>query len=662
MRISLRTRLTISFVTIILALGSIAAAAGIHFIDSGIITQAQDKVRLDLNTAREVYKNRLESIKTILEFTAIRPTIKEALVRRDRPYLQSKLDEVRREGGIEAITVTDQQGRVVLRSHNPSVHGDDVSGEPLIREAMAKKTPQSATEIIPSEELQKDGSAFAARAHIEYVPTRKAEPRPEAEERDGMMMMAASPILDDRGGLIGVISGGDLLNRDYEIVDRIKDIVYRDEQYQGKDTGTATIFQGDLRISTNVMTEDGQRAIGTRVWEDVGDQVLRMGTPWIGEAFVVNDWYFTAYEPIRDLRGQVIGMLYVGMLKRPFADARTRIIAIFSGIVLVGVVIVILAANYLAARISKPMREMQRVAQEIAGGDYSRRIAIHSNDETGELASSFNRMTEKLTSALEELRRWAETLEEKVEERTARIREMQRQLVQAEKMASVGKLAAGVAHEINNPLTGILTNASLLLEEVPAGDQRHGDLKAIVDETIRCREIVKGLLDFARQTEPKRAAADVNGLIASVIALVQNQAAFQDIRIREELSAGMPRILLDADQIRQVFMNIVLNAADAMPRGGELTIRSDLDEAGASVRIRFSDTGHGIGAEHLDRIFDPFFSTKEKGTGLGLSISYGIVERHEGTIEVESRVGHGSTFTVTIPIAPPSAPAGGEEP
>lgn len=652
MKMSLRKRLTFSFVAVILVLGLIAAFAGIHFIGSGIIKEAQDKVRLDLNTAHEVYKNKLESISTILEFTAIRTMIRDALIKKDRAYLESKLDEVRKEGGIDILSITDKEGKVVLRTHSPGVYGDDQSSDPMIKQVMAKKAPFSSTEIVPYNELKKDGGSFPERAHIILVPTPKAEPTQKTVERDGMMMKVAVPVLDDKGELIGVMYGGNLLNKNYEIVDKIKDIVYRDEKYRGKDIGTATIFQGDLRISTNVMNQDGSRAIGTRVWKEVGDQVLEQGVPWIGEAFVVNDWYFTAYEPIRNMHRDVIGILYVGMLKAPFADARTKILAIFSGIVLLGIVIVILVANYLAGRISNPMKEMQKVAGQIADGDYSKKILVRSNDEVGELAYSINKMTEKLISVHDELRRWAETLEEKVDERTTRIRDMQKQLIQAEKVASLGRLAAGVAHEINNPLTGILTNSSLLLEDFKEGERQYGDVKAIVDETLRCRQIVKGLLDFARQSEPKRVAVSINELIDSVVSLVQNQAAFQNIKIQKELSQ-LPEMLLDGDQMKQVFMNIVLNAADAMPRGGELKIKSEMDKTGEYVVVKFSDTGHGIDEEHLGKVFDPFFSTKEKGTGLGLSVSYGIVERHEGTIEVESQLGRGSTFTVKLPVSRP---------
>jgi len=223
------------------------------------------------------------------------------------------------------------------------------------------------------------------------------------------------------------------------------------------------------------------------------------------------------------------------------------------------------------------------------------------------------------------------------------------QLFRSEKLASLGKLAAGVAHEINNPLTGILTNSSLLLEDMDKDDPNREDVEVMVKETIRCREIVKRLLDFARQTQPQKRMANINALIDNIILLVRNQTSFRNILIEKDLGGDIPDILVDPDQIQQVFVNIILNAAEAMTKGGTLTIRSMRSADGDSIVITLADTGHGISEEVRERIFDPFYTTKEHGTGLGLSISYGIIEQHGGTISVDSVVDRGSTFTITLP-------------
>jgi len=226
---------------------------------------------------------------------------------------------------------------------------------------------------------------------------------------------------------------------------------------------------------------------------------------------------------------------------------------------------------------------------------------------------------------------------------------MQAHLIQSEKLAGVGKLAAGVAHEINNPLTCVLTNSSLILSDLPPDDPRRDDLQAIVDETLRCRKIVKGLLDFARQTKPQKQKLDLNKVAGDVIALVRNQASFQNISIDAELDPGIPLVLADADQMRQVVLNIILNAADAMPQGGKIRVHSSYKSISNYAALRISDTGPGIPAEIQDKMFEPFFTTKRTGTGLGLAIAYGIMERHKGSLRVESSPGRGTTIEVILP-------------
>lgn len=232
------------------------------------------------------------------------------------------------------------------------------------------------------------------------------------------------------------------------------------------------------------------------------------------------------------------------------------------------------------------------------------------------------------------------------------LRETQLQLMQSEKMASLGKLAAGVAHEINNPLGGILIFSKMLLEDLPLNDPRREDLERISQEAMRCKEIVKGLLEFARQTSYKMEPTDLNRALQQCISLLENQALFHNIRIVNELDPHLPLIMANSSQLNQVFMNIILNAAEAMEGQGTLIIRTQLGLDKTSVLIEFTDTGCGIKAELLPRIFEPFFTTKEvgKGTGLGLAMSYGIIEKHRGRIWVRSKEGEGSTFTIELPL------------
>jgi two-component system, NtrC family, sensor kinase len=426
--------------------------------------------------------------------------------------------------------------------------------------------------------------------------------------------------------------------------------VFKEEEYKGRPVGTATIFQDDVRISTNVQAADGTRAIGTRASAEVADDVLSRGNTWRGRAFVVQDWYLSAYAPIRDLSGTTIGMLYVGVLERPFTDSLLRNLLVFLGIAAGGVALVNLIAVRVARRISGPIHDLTLAAHRIAQGDYTTAVRESTDDELGDLAHSFNIMTTEVESAHLALRESADELERKVEVRTAELRRMQAQMIQSEKMVAIGKLAAGVAHEINNPLTGVLTNSSLMLEDLPDDHPWREDVQTIVNETLRCRKIVKGLLDFSRQTKPQRTLLNMNQVVEDVLALVRNQTVFRSIRITYDLDSKLPAVLADADQMRQVVLNIVLNAAEAMVQDGELRLSSSSDAAARTIDIVVADTGPGIPDDVRARVFEPFFTTKKTGTGLGLAVAYGIMERHHGELLIDTARGRGTTFTIRLPI------------
>ncbi|MFO7831851.1 MAG: ATP-binding protein [Desulfuromonadaceae bacterium] len=321
-------------------------------------------------------------------------------------------------------------------------------------------------------------------------------------------------------------------------------------------------------------------------------------------------------------------------------------------IVLVCVLLVLLfmALLVLTKRfIIVPVRRIIAHQRRIAEGDLSGHIEVKSHDELGLLASGANEMTDSLRQSHEEVRAWANTLEDKVKERTRRIEEMQGNLARSERLASLGKLVAGIAHEINNPLTGILTYSSMAEERDDIDPQLRKDLQTITHETQRCAEIVRGLLDFGRESIPTKRFTSVDGLIDKTLALVEHQTIFQDIQINRNYAEGLPDIEVDPNQVEQVFMNMFLNAAHAIPEGGEIGI--DTWQDSDKIMIAISDSGSGISPENMAKIFDPFFSTKDQqGTGLGLSVSYGIIKNHGGTIGVESTEGVGTRFLISLPL------------
>ena len=649
--LSLRTKLILSFLVVIIIGGVLSLSFGSRLVKDTIIQEAQVKVKHDLSAAWMVYNEKLNNIKEIVSLTASREGLHDAIKANDKSYILRNLRRVREEEGLDILNLTDRNGKVVFRTRNPEVVGDDQSQDDIIREAL-KNGDFAYTQIVPREELLKEGKDLADKAYMEFIPTPKAAPRPENKETSGMMLKAAASVKDDSGTILGILYGGILLNRNYDIVDRVKEIVYKGEKYKGRDRGTATIFQHDLRISTNVPNENGERAIGTRVSKEVNKAVLVEGQPWIDRAFVVNHWYITAYEPIKDINDKIIGILYVGMLERPYIDTTNRVMLTFTLLAALCVVFLLVILYFATSRITNPLQKMVIATQEIAKGDLSHKVEVNSRDEIGYLADSFNQMTADLKTANQKLIGWGRTLEKKVEERTKELREMQAHLIQSEKLASLGKLAAGIAHEINNPLGGILIYSHLLLEDTPKKSPHHENLKKIVKETSRCKDIVKGLLEFARPKEPEMSQINLNDVMERSLAIVEGQALFQNIKVNRKYASDIPKIVADGSQLQQVFMNIIINAAEAMNGKGTLSLSTSRDSEGSRIEARISDTGHGIKEEDKKRLFEPFFSTKEvgKGTGLGLAISYSIIQKHNGTIEVESQEGKGSTFTVKLPV------------
>ncbi|MDD5176885.1 MAG: ATP-binding protein [Sterolibacterium sp.] len=326
----------------------------------------------------------------------------------------------------------------------------------------------------------------------------------------------------------------------------------------------------------------------------------------------------------------------------------------------------------------RPLRDLEAGAQRLSSGDLEQLIPERSTDEFGQVAKSFNAMTLALKSSQKELQEWALTLERKVKERTRELRIAEAETARSEKLASVGLLAAGIAHELNNPLTGVLTFSHLLRKKMPEGSQDAEDLDLVIRETKRCAAIIRRLLDFAREKPPEKKFADLNSIIENTTRIIERPASFRDVSITMDLDSELPPIWVDADLIEQVIMNMVVNAQHAVEEGGDINIqtRRVLRAANAEygdtpvpmVELSITDTGCGIPKENLKRIFDPFFTSKEvgKGTGLGLSVSHGIVSAHGGSIEVESQVGKGSTFRTYLPVDPPAKVsgngAGGKQP
>ncbi|MBI5022437.1 MAG: cache domain-containing protein [Ignavibacteriales bacterium] len=647
---SIQSQLILYFTIAILVPTVITSVVGVKLIYNQIITRAETKTLSDLNSAREIFRNKITHIESIARLTSARSLIVKALIENNRTFLQKDLLRTLTREHLDVLTILDKNGHLISRSRKLEPDEHSFIRDKFVQRVIDTKRIVKGVDIVSRDYLVNESAHLAEQAAMDIIPTPKSKAHTEHKETSGMMLKAVVPIFEDNGIFVGVLIAGVLLNRNFEVVDKIKEVVHEGEIYKGSEIGTATIFQNDLRISTNVKNQDGSRAISTLVSEEINYEVLQKGNRYVGEAFVVNSWYLSAYEPIRDIENKIIGILYVGILKKPFDDILRNALITFLSIALGGIVLIIFGAVRMAKQISTPLKRIEDIANKIADGDYHHSITVHAPREIEHLAGSINRMAKELEKEKQELEVWGNKLEVKVSERTEEIKKIHAQLFRSEKLASLGKLAAGVAHEINNPLTGILTNSSLLLDDLPASDPRREDIDVIVKETIRCREIVKRLLDFARQTKPQKQIVNINEIIENIILLVRNQTSFRNIQMQRNLHENLPEIMADRDQIQQVFINIIINASEAMSKGGLLSISTAISPVKDSLIITFKDNGPGIPENIREKIFDPFFTTKEQGTGLGLSISYGIIEQHGGEINVESSSGQGTTFIIQLPI------------
>src|SRR3954447_16944817 len=308
--------------------------------------------------------------------------------------------------------------------------------------------------------------------------------------------------------------------------------------------------------------------------------------------------------------------------------------------------------------VGRPVKALHDGTEHLAAGDLGYQIDVHSKDEMGELARSFNDMSRELESEHKENAAWTQTLEQRVEQKTRELKRAHEHALHTEKMASIGKMAAVLAHEINNPLSGILTYAKLLRKYLDHGDKGESrrqeirdSLDLIASESRRCGDLVKNLLTFSRTTPMNIQPTNLNRVIEQVLRLVQHQMDLTGIHLQEQLESDLPLVDCDGAQIEQVLLALLMNAIDAMPQGGNLWITSTSCLDPKAIRIVVRDDGAGIPAEILPRIFEPFLTTKEtgRGVGLGLAISSSILERHNGTIEVQSELGKGTVFTVTLP-------------
>ena len=634
----LRTRVLAPFAIVIVMFSVSVAVLGYYVIKKNIVERAQIKVRSDLNSAREIYVHEVENVRNAVRLTAHRFFIKDALAKNDKETLNTELGKIRESESLDILTLTDSSGKVVVRSRNPSVSGDMQADDELVGFVLAHEEAVAGTVIVAGDDLAKDGADLAEQAYFKFIPTPKAKAREDTEERSGMTIKAAGPVVGYDGKLVGILYGGKLLNRNYGIVDKVKETVYKGETYKGRDMGTATIFQGDLRISTNVANNEGERAVGTRVSQEVNEQVLEKGLPWVERAFVVNSWYKTAYEPIKDVEGNIVGILYVGILEQPFNDMSRNIFLVFLVIVITASGLSAGLEAVLTRKISRPVERMLEATKELSGGSLGYEVESETGTlEFDALAASFNEMSA-------ELRR---------REKSLRIMNEELEVLNKTYLDLVGF----VSHELNGIVATTIMNAAAVREGL------FGEINAKQGQALQA---VTKNLDYLRQTVRK--FFDLSRIEKGELEVIR-----KSVRLREDVldpcvetfggeiankqmevinNVGRDVIVSgDIDLLHIAANNLVGNAIKYGLDGGKVAI--SCEELGDKVQIEVYNDSRPITEEDKARLFKKFSrldrdaGTKVKGTGLGLFVTKEIIAKHGGEIWVEPRE-NGNSFVFTI--------------
>ncbi len=537
---------------------------------------------------------------------------------------------------------------------------------PVVQQAIAGQDG-AVIDIFSAEVLARIDPALAAGARLPLVPTEAAVPTDRTQETRGMVVHAATPT----GG--GALVGGVLLNRNLAVIDRINELVYPDASLIEGSQGTVTLFLEDVRISTNVRLFENVRALGTRVSAAVRMAVLDEGQVWLDRAFVVNDWYVSAYEPIIDSFGTRVGMLYVGFLDQPFLAAKRRTLLTVAGAFLLSIFLSVPIFLRWARSIFSPLERMNAAIHQVERGDLGARSKVRADtsggDEITHVAAHLDLLLDQLQERDARLRGWAEELETHVAARTADLQHANRQLeattrqlIVSEKLAAIGEITAGVAHEINNPIAVIQGNLDVIHDDLgPRTAPLKTEFNLIQQQIQKVHVLISKLLQFAR---PEEYADSVEGhapddVIRDSLPLVQHLLNRGDITLDLGLAAGRS-IQMNRTELQQVLVNLIVNAVHAMPDGGTLSIGSRVkSQAGdEGIEITVKDTGQGMEEQVLARIFDPFFTTKQgDGTGLGLSISRKLIDRAGGAISAQSTPGQGTVFSIWLPAASPALAA-----
>ena len=587
------------------------------------INEARGRIVNNLNIVHSVYNNVKEYLKYTVRDENRR--IFTLLENGETDLLREQLKQYSQNNKIDFFVITDPRGKIIISVTNPKAEGEDLSNDNYVRKA-SKGEILISTEALIEKQLQILGASEQAK-----IPANK--------NAQGLVIRAALPIINREEKIIGTMNAGYLLNNNKIILDEIK-----------RSTGLiSSIFLGDLRISSNVPSKKGEYAVGSRLDSEEAKKIIKEGYRYIGRMLILGKWYISGYVPIYNSNNKVIGSIGISIPETYIFALRDNLIKIFAIAVLLSIILALIFGLSRGAGIAKSVEEVRQGTEAVARGDYLHKIHIHSKDEIEELANFFNKMTEELKIARKQIEEYSRGLEDKVKEKTSQLESAHQKLVDYEKMAAMGRMATTLGHELRNIFAGIRTVTynlkSKVAEDCP---DLLNPVKDLEYEVNYGNDILDNVLRFSLPKKLILADTDINLIIEEVVSSLNLEEVFKNIEVTKHLDLGLQKIKVDSVQMREVVLNVIINAVQAMPNGGKLSIKTAKENE--FLKLEISDTGKGITKKVLDNLFVPFFTTKSKGLGLGLFISNEIVKAHKGKIEVDTRLDKGTTFKIILPL------------
>ncbi len=652
MKISLRNTQLFGYTIIVILMGIFTIFAGLSFITDTVMQEAKLKVQMDLNSAWTAYKEEKALLQMNVSLVAQHELFRRALNNNSTNLKVNKLlAELKEKYKLDFLNLVSNTGFVIGTSGKPDVLKRKVRNDPVIQEAFLGNVT-SGTSLISQENLLLKSDELAEQAYIPILQTERAKPTGRTVEDRGMILETAVPILNDQNEVYGLIYGGILLNRRFDLVDRIRSTVFGNDYFDGKPLGTVTLFLEDTRIATNVITEDSVRAIGTIVSDEVYSKVLERGERFADRAFVVNDWYLSAYDPVLDAKGKIIGILYVGLLEKKYTAYGQELTIEFIGIGLIALLIAVLLANYLSSKVRRPILKLVDATREISKGKLNTRVInIGKINEISELAKSFNSMAASLEADSKQLNEASANLK--------------RAYIKAdEKNRAYLEMLGFVTHELKSPLASIVFGIGSLREKIlgPLTEGQEDVLKSSARSADYLNSTIANFLNLSRieEGELKLKISQVS-LKGNIIEPAANRLQEIATDNRMEFDIDIPDDLVvecDPDLMNSVFQNLISNALKYGYKGTSVKVSSELSDG--LVNISVFNEGSGFSNEDRLNMFTKFsrfnaanYNTKS-GTGLGLFVTKNIILKHNGTIWAESEQGKWAKFTFTIPLKQPT--------